>query len=175
MNNLIYFFMAIGLSMDAFSLSIAYGTNYIKKSKILFLSTLVGLFHYIMPFLGSIIGGSLAIIIMKTNYIVSLVFLILAYEMYKSKDEEQKGAITNLLSLFIFAITVSLDSFSVGLALGLEKANLNSAFLIFAITSATFTFIGLLFGNHLSKKYGKKANYFGIIILTILAIKYLLS
>ena len=35
MQNLIYFFMAVGLSMDAFSLAIAYGTNPIKKERII--------------------------------------------------------------------------------------------------------------------------------------------
>ena len=59
---LIYFFIAIGLSMDAFSLAIAYGTNNIEKKKILILSISVGLFHFFMPVLGSLIGQ-------KINYL----------------------------------------------------------------------------------------------------------
>lgn len=175
MQNLIYFFMAIGLSMDAFSLAIAYGTNYIKKSKIIILSILVGFFHYIMPSIGSIVGSYCASIITKSNYIVSLIFFILAYEMYRSKNEEHNVALTNLLSLIVFAFTVSIDSFSVGMALGLEQSNLNAAFVTFSIISALFTYVGLTLGNYLSKKYGKRATYLGIIILTILALKYLFS
>lgn len=175
MQNLIYFFMAIGLSMDAFSLAIAYGTNYIKKSKIIFLSILVGFFHYMMPFIGSIVGSYGASIITKSNYIVSLIFFILAYEMYRSKNEEHNITLTNLLSLIVFAFTVSIDSFSVGMALGLEKSNLKAAFVTFSIISTLFTYVGLTLGTYLSKKYGKRATYFGIIILTILALKYLFS
>lgn len=159
--------------MDAFSLAIAYGTNEIKKSKIILLSILVGFFHYFMPYLGSLIGYNLLFFLTKSNYIVALVFFILAYEMYKSKDEEETGSLTNFLSLIIFAFTVSIDSFSVGLALGLEKNNLTSAFLIFSVVSATFTYIGLSLGNYLSTKYGKKAIYFGIGILILLGIKYI--
>ncbi len=160
--------------MDAFSLAIAYGTNQIKKSKILILSILVGTFHYFMPYLGSLIGSNLLFLLTKSNYIVAIVFFLLAYEMYKSKDEEQIGTLTNFISLLVFAFTVSIDSFSVGLALGLEKTNLTIAFLIFSIVSATFTYLGLSLGDYLSTKYGKKATYIGIIILIILGVKYLL-
>lgn len=175
MEILIYFFMALGLSMDAFSLAIAYGTNNLKKIKIITLSILVGIFHYIMPYLGSLIGSKIIFLITKSNYIVSLVFFLLSYEMYKSRNEEHNGTLTNFLSLIVFAITVSIDSFSVGLALGIEKSNLISTFIIFSIVSMIFTYLGLTIGNYLSDKYGKKANYLGIIILILIAIKYLFS
>lgn len=87
---LIYFFIALGLSMDAFSLAIAYGTNKISLKKELLLSIFVGLFHYIMPLLGTIIGEKLNFIINGSNIIVGLIFLILAAEMYTSIDEEKK-------------------------------------------------------------------------------------
>ncbi len=175
MQNLIYFFIAIGLSMDAFSLAIAYGTNYIKKIKVVFLSILVGIFHYLMPSLGSVIGSKIVFLISKSNYIISLVFFLLSYEMYKSRNEEHNGNLTNFISLILFAFTVSIDSFSVGLALGIEKTNLKVAFLIFSLVSASFTYTGLTLGNYLSKKYGNKATYIGIIILILIAIKYLFS
>ena len=50
MNNiLIYFVMAIGLSMDAFSLALAYGTTKIPINKKVLLSITVGIFHFFMP------------------------------------------------------------------------------------------------------------------------------
>ena len=80
-----------------------------------------------------------------------------------------------IFSMIVFAFTVSIDSFSIGLALSIVENNLNAAFLIFSITSAIFTLLGLLLGKYLSKKLGKKATYFGIIILVLLAIKYLIN
>lgn len=174
MQNLIYFFIAIGLSMDAFSLSLAYGTNKPQKNKIIILSLLVGTFHYFMPYIGSMIGTHINFVVTKSNYIISLVFLIISFEMYKSRNEEKTGTLTNIFSLIIFSFTVSIDSFSVGIALGIQKINLKLAFLIFSIVSSLFTYIGLNIGNYLSTKYGKNAIYFGIIILILLAIKYLL-
>lgn len=175
MENLIYFFMALGLSMDAFSLSIAYGTNNINKIKVIILSTLVGIFHFFMPYIGSVIGGKIFFLIENTNYIISTVFFLLSFEMYKSRNEEHNATLTNIISLIIFAFTVSIDSFSVGLVLGINKNKLITAFHIFSIVSAIFTYVGLTLGKYLSIKYGKKANYFGIVILLGIGIKYLVS
>ena len=170
---LIYFFIALGLSMDAFSLAIAYGTNKISLKKEMLLSIFVGLFHYVMPLLGTLIGEKLNFIINGSNIIVGLIFLILASEMYTSIDEEKKGTITNFLSILFFSLTVSIDSFSVGIALGITKNYTSLAFIIFSIVSATFTLMGLLLGKYLSQKLEKKATYFGIIILVLLALKYI--
>ena len=148
MKILIYFFMAIGLSMDAFSLAIAYGANNINKIKIIMLSMLVGIFHFFMPYIGSVLGGKIFFLIENTNYIISTVFFLLSFEMYKSRNEEYDGILTNMMSLIIFALTVSIDSFSVGLALGINENELISAFIIFSIVSAFFTYIGLTLGGY---------------------------
>ena len=77
---LIYFFMAIGLSMDAFSLALAYGTTKIKLKKKIILSLVVGIFHFIMPQLGALLGNELLLnYIAKADYLVGIIFLILAY------------------------------------------------------------------------------------------------
>lgn len=170
---LIYFFIALGLSMDAFSLAIAYGTNKISLKKELALSFFVGLFHYLMPLLGTFLGEKLNFIVNGSNIIVGLIFLVLAAEMYTSIDEDKKGLITNFLSILFFSLTVSIDSFSVGIALGITKNYTSICFIIFSLVSATFTLTGLLLGKYLSQKLEKKATYFGIIILILLALKYI--
>ncbi len=172
---LIYFFLAIGLSMDAFSLALAYGTNSLKFSKIVFTSLCVGIFHYFMPYLGSTVG---AIFIehfpLNTNLLVAIIFFVLAVEMFLNRNETTNNLITNYLSIIFFAFTVSIDSFSVGIALGITNSAIFQAATIFSIISALFTFGGLLLGKKLFEKYGKKATYLGIIILLFLAIKYML-
>lgn len=171
---LIYFFIAVGLSMDAFSLALAYGTNRLSLKKSFYLSIIVGTFHYVMPKLGEIIGlNLLRSLISKANILVGIVFIVLAVEMFLSRNEEEKISITNFLSMLLFAFTVSLDSFSVGIALSLTEKSITIACIIFCLVSFFFTFTGLVLGEKLSKKYGKKATYFGIIILVLLALKYM--
>ena len=48
---------AVSLSMDAFSLSLLYGTLGMKKEEKLILSFIVGIFHFIMPLLGKCFGN----------------------------------------------------------------------------------------------------------------------
>ena len=160
--------------MDAFSLSLAYGTNKISKNKIILLSLVVGLFHFFMPITGSLIGIPISNLVHKANFIVGIIFIMLAIEMFISKDEENKITITNILSIIIFAFTVSIDSFTVGIGLSLTNKNIIIPSIIFSMTSFIFTLLGLILGKKLSKTFGKKAIYLGIIILLVLGIKYLL-
>ena len=171
---LIYFFMALGLSMDAFSLALAYGTTKISMKKKIILSITVGIFHFIMPWLGSILGNELLLnYIAKANYLVGVIFLILGIEMFISRKEEKKGTITNLASILLFSFTVSIDSFSVGIALSLTTKDINMPCFIFAMTSMLFTFLGVNIGNKIANRFENKAEDIGIAILLILGIKYL--
>lgn len=176
MNNiLIYFFMAIGLSMDAFSLALAYGTTKIPITKKVILSLTVGIFHFFMPKLGALLGTKLLLnYISKANYLVGIIFIILALEMFFSRKDKKSGTITNIISIILFSFTVSIDSFSVGIALSLTRKNITIACLIFAVISSIFTFLGVELGMKIAKKFESKAEYIGIIILFFLGIKYLL-
>lgn len=174
---LLYFFMAVGLSMDAFSLAIVYGTNHIEKEKAVILSLFVGILHFIMPNLGNILGQSfLKGFLTCGNLITGVVFFILAIQMILSfKEDEKVNDLKNYLEMFLFALAVSIDSFSVGIALSLENQNLILGGIIFSITSFLFTMTGLILGKFLSEKTGKISKAIGIIILLVLSGKYLLN
>lgn len=90
------------------------------------------------------------------------------------KEEDVKNELGGILDIILFAIAVSIDSFSVGIVLSLENKNLITAGIIFSIISATFTFLGLILGKFLSDKVGKISKVIGIIILFLLALKSLL-
>ena len=174
---LLYFFIAIGLSMDAFSLAIAYGTNGISKKNSMILSILVGLFHFIMPNLGSIIGNSFfKKLFLYGNIITGLVFLFLSIQMILSlKDEEDNTVLTTYLEMILFALAVSIDSFSIGIALSIENYNIINAGIVFSITSFIFTFSGFILGRYFNDKIGKISKYVGIIILLVFSFKYLFN
>ena len=170
--------LAIGLSMDAFSLSIVYGTLNLSKKIKNFLSITVGIFHFLMPLLGCILGLFIVHhIISNPDILVGIIFTVLSIEMLlniKELDEEKKD-FKNLLNAFLFGFSVSIDSFSVGIALGTHNENIILAGTIFAITSFIFTFLGLNIGKFLTSKFGKIANIIGSILLLILAIGYFLE
>ena len=173
--SLLFLFIGIGLSMDAFSLAVVYGTNDLEKKKCLILSIIVGIFHFIMPNLGSVLSNKLLTnFATYGNIITGIVFFILGIQMILSlNDEEKTTDLSNYLEIIMFAIAVSIDSFTVGMALSLEKQNIVLGGLIFSLVSSIFTLTGLFLGKYLSK-CGKVSKIIGIIILFIFSIKYLL-
>ena len=171
---LIYFFIGISLSMDAFTLSLSIGTTSPKKKNQLLLSILVGSFHFFMPIIGNKIGNIFQYKFFSySNYITVFILSILLIEMTLPK-EEKKTIFLNTLTSFIIALTVSLDSLTVGIAFGINKENNIIAPIIFSILSSIFTYVGLLIGKKLEKKYQKKAKIFGDVLMFIVILKYLL-
>lgn len=172
---LIYFFIAVSLSMDAFSLALSLGTVIKNKVERIQLSAIIGIFHFIMPVMGCYFGSLISTnITTKTNYLSSLIFFILAIEIYFSKDKEDNIITMTPITMFIMALTVSVDSFSVGIALGMTKESITFASIIFMIVSSTFTNLGMVLGNKIKNKYHKQSKIIGVSLLLLTAIKYLL-
>jgi len=174
MNNITTdFLIAIALSMDAFSISICTSTsNLLTKTKIILFPIIVGILHFIMPLLGNYLGLIISINLEKmANYILGIIFLILSIELLTSKEKENTYKI-NYIYLFLIALTVSIDSFTVGLGLSLTNQYTLLSSLIFSIVSAFFTILGITIGKYLNKKIEQRANLIGSILLFILSIKY---
>lgn len=167
------FLIGLSLSMDAFSLSLAYGTNQINKK--IKLSTMVGLFHFIMPLIGSFIGSIiLSIIKIKPNIIVSIILSFIGISMI-FKKEEQISPLKTIIELILFSFAVSLDSFSVGIGLKAITNNIIISSIIFSLTAGIITYIGLLLGNKISQKIGFISQIIGGIFLILIGIIYLIK
>ncbi len=168
--------LAVGLSMDAFSLAMIYGTLDLKNSMRKLMSIMVGIFHFFMPILGYQIGELiLKLIKIDPEILVGTIFIILGIEMILSLRQEEKVKIlTGLLSVIFFAFTVSIDSFSIGISFGIVNAHIILPCIIFSLVSAIFTYIGVMLGKKLSDKFGNITTLIGAIILLILGISYLL-
>ena len=175
MTLLLYLLIGLSLSMDAFSLALIYGAGGLKKKLIPPLSILVGVFHFFMPIIGSMIGKYYILhYVHNANIIVGIVLLVIASQMIISSQKEECGTmVNNKFTLFLFPLTVSLDSFSVGIALGLSEDHIIIAGIIFAILASLMTFIGLILGKKINEKYGKRSCVIGGVILIALALRYI--
>src|SRR5574344_710874 len=164
MDFFIILLVAISLSMDAFSLSIAYGTLNLEKRKMITLSIIVGIFHFFMPLLGNKLGNLIIkYLFFEPKILLGLIFFLISIQMFFQKDE-----VTNLKSFFsllLFGFAVSIDSFSIGIGISTITKNYILSYFVFSITSFAFTFIGLNFGKELSKVFGKYASKIGAVIL----------
>lgn len=168
------FLMAISLSMDAFSLALAYGTLGMSNKDKITLSLIVGLFHLIMPFLGMFIGEViLSLFKFNTDMVVAIILSFIGIQMIISsfkKEEEIK--LLNFSEFLLFGLAVSIDSLTLGITLPNMEVNTVLSPFVFAIISSIFTFIGLFIGNKIEKLLGKIATIIGGIILTLIGIVF---
>ncbi len=174
MNIILIFLIAVSLSMDAFSLSIAYGTMSLTKREINTLSIIVGLYHFIMPIFGMLIGNFvLNILNINNDVIILIIFSLIGINMiFEAFKNEEKIKRMKLLEMLSFGFAVSLDSFSIGIGLHNLTSNVVLSSLVFSLTSMSFTYVGLIFGKKLNQYFGKYATILGGILLIIIGIIY---
>lgn len=167
--------VAVSLSMDAFSLSLAYGTLNFPKKNIMLLSIIVGLYHFFMPILGMHVGNIIiSILPIKPSTLVFIVLFFIGIEMIiESLKEDRNIKMLSIIEMIIFGLAVSIDSFTVGLGLEvIYKSPFVSAF-IFSISSFVFTYLGLYLGKMINNVIGRVSTIIGGVVLIIIGIFYL--
>jgi putative Mn2+ efflux pump MntP len=177
MNIILIFIIAVSLSMDAFSLTLAYGTISMAKREINTLSIIVGIYHFFMPIFGMLIGTFIAnILLISGDLIVLVIFSFIGINMIiESFKKEEKIKKMKILEMILFGLAVSIDSFSVGIGINNISNNFLMCSTIFSITSFIFTYIGLVLGNKLNQLIGKISTLIGGITLMILGIIYVIK
>jgi len=166
------FIIGVSLSMDTFSISLSIGTFNISTKKVLFLSILVGVMHFIMPFLGVNLGSKIiAFLNINVNFLLGIILLFIAVEMTIDLiKHEEKYFELGMFNMILISISVSLDSFSTGLGLSAITSDVFISGIIFSVCAASFTFLGLIIGKYSNKKLGIYANLLGIGLLFLLGI-----
>lgn len=168
--------IAVSLSMDAFSLSLAYGTLGITKKEISKLSFIVGSYHFFMPLFGYYLGRILLNIIpLNPDFIVFIVLSFVGIEMIvESIKDEAVAKKTKFIDLLLFGLAVSMDSFSIGIGLNAISHKKILCALTFSVTSYIFTYLGLNLGKKINQWIGKISTIIGGLVLIAIGIIYLL-
>ncbi len=164
--------LALGISMDAFSLSLVYGTLNMERKKQLILSLIVALFHFIMPLLGLILGSSICNFLpFKINWILVIILLFLGIEMIISSYGPRKQLFfTDYQGMFLLAIAVSVDSLLLGTGLKVITNNYWLVVFVFFTVSFGTTYLGLKVGQKVGQVMGEYAVRIGGLLLLIMAI-----
>ena len=177
MNIILIFIIAISLSMDAFSLSLAYGTINLTKREINTLSIIVGIYHFFMPIFGMLIGSYITKFVhVGQDLIILIVFSLIGINMIlESRKEQETVKYMKLGEMLLFGLAVSIDSFSVGIGINNISNNFIMCSSVFSITSFTFTYIGLKLGKKLNLLIGRFATLIGGISLILLGVFYVIK
>lgn len=166
------FLMALSMSMDAFSLSLIYGTIVTNHQKQLMTALIVGIFHFFMPLLGNMLGSKIINILhIQIHLVLTIILICIGIEMILSSYEKKdKPLFINFQGMLLFGLAVSIDSFTLGTCIKAITDNYLLVSSTFLIVSSIATFCGLKLGQKINERIGCYSTLIGGIILIILAI-----
>ncbi|QKS72762.1 manganese efflux pump [Paenalkalicoccus suaedae] len=143
--------IAFALSIDAFSIALGLGVNKLSTRRIAITSALVGSCHIFLPLIGMLLGhflslhiGHIAVILGALGLIVLGLQMIIASFRSGSTLFSPKG-----MGLLVFAVSVSMDSFSTGFSMAAAGRETMLLLLLFGTFSMALTALGLVLGRRL--------------------------
>ena len=181
------FLLGVGLSMDAFAVSVCKGLGMRKlnKKQALIIGLYFGGFQALMPFVGWLLGSQFQKYITSIDHWIAFILLgfiggKMVYEAVREKDDDavgQKDLALNQGEMFLLAIATSIDALAVGIMFAFTYDNLNIywAIAIIGLTTFVLSIIGVIVGNFFGNKYKKKSEIAGGIILILIGVKILLE
>ena len=174
-------FVAIGLAMDAFAVSICKGLSMqkINWKSVIIISVYFGLFQAGMPALGYFLGSTFSSFVQQVDHWIAFSLLaIIGTNMIKDSTDdevEKRNDRVDFKTMIILAIATSIDALAVGVTFAFFQVNLWFAITIIGIITLVMSFIGVLIGNKFGDKFQNKAELVGGIILIIIGLKILLE
>ena len=181
------FLLAVGLSMDAFAVSVCKGLA-MKKATLKAEATCglwFGGFQMLMPVTGFFLGSLFAEAIEAFDHWVAFGLLaIIGINMLKealekedeSGDDPEKDADLSVRTMFLMAVATSIDALAVGISLAMVgSVNIWLAAAFIGICTCLLSALGVKIGNVFGIRYEKKAEFAGGVILILLGVKILLE
>lgn len=176
------FMLGVGLSMDAFAVSIAKGMT-MKKQEVLkyalVLALFFGFFQAMMPVIGWWIGSYFKELISSVDHWIAFGLLgIIGLNMIREAmhgDEEKDNASLTLSTITILAIATSIDALAIGISFAFLQVNILLAISIIGMTTFILSFIAVYVGNRLGGMLEKYAGLLGGIILIGIGTKILIE
>ena len=178
--------LAVGLSMDAFTVSICKGLA-MKKATLkagLTCGIWFGGFQALMPLIGFFLGGLFAGVIQAVDHWIA--FVLLAFiginmlrEAFSGKcdcESCEADADMSFKTMFLMAVATSIDALAAGISLAMAgNVNIFAAVLLIGAFTFVFCTVGVKIGNVFGSKLENKAQMVGGIILILLGVKILLE
>ena len=179
--------LGVGVSMDAFAVSICKGLA-MKRATVRGCMTCglwFGGFQALMPTIGFFLGTLFADAIHAIDHWVAFALLaIIGINMLKELFEEEEcdccceeqNADLSVKTMFVLAVATSIDALAVGISLAMAgDVNIWSAAIVIGLCTCGFSAAGVKIGNVFGGRYEKKAQLAGGVILILLGLKILLE
>lgn len=179
--------IAVGLSMDAFAVSVCKGLGMqkLRYGQALIIGLFFGGFQALMPLIGWAIGSQFEDYITAYDHWVA--FILLAFiggKMLIEAVREGNGDNAcefcennfSVKELFVLAIATSIDALAAGITFAvIENTNIGFSIMLIGIITFALSFVGVIIGNNFGSKFKKKAEISGGLILILIGVKILLE
>ena len=175
------FLIAVGLSMDAFAVSVCKGLAMPKCTfkKAAIVGLWFGGFQALMPAIGYILGAQFQEAIASIDHWIAFVLLALIggnmIHEALDNDEEEADASLDVKTMFLLAVATSIDALAIGITFAFLKVNIIPAVCFIGIVTFIISFAGVKIGIVFGARYKNKAEIVGGIILILLGLKILLE
>lgn len=174
------FLIAVGLSMDAFAVSICKGLSLgkIKVKHMCIAGLWFGGFQALMPAIGYFFGSFFAQLITKSAHWIAFALLaVIGGNMIKESFEKDKplDASMNFHTMLLLAIATSIDALAVGVSFAFLQVNIVWAVLFIGVVTFALSALGIKIGSLFGAKYKSKAELTGGIVLVLIGIKIMLE
>ena len=175
-------FIAVGLAMDAFSVSICKGLSLPKAALryCLLCGIYFGFFQALMPLLGWVLGIQFQSLITKVDHWIAFLLLsLLGLAMIRDAGEPSSQKSLSLFTpniMLTLSIATSIDALAVGISLAMAgNVNIWVAIALIGVITFTLSGVGVKIGNVFGSRFEKKAQIAGGVILILLGLKILLE
>lgn len=174
------FVLSIGLSMDAFAVSVCKGLSLgnIKGRHMWIAGIWFGGFQALMPLIGYYLGIFFAEKIIRHDHWIAFVLLLfIGGKMIKDsfgKDENVDNSMT-ARTMFLLAVATSIDALGVGVTFAFLNVAILPAVTFIGVTTFVCSAVGIKIGSVFGIKYKTKAELCGGIILMLIGLKILLE
>ncbi len=180
MDIIVIFFVALGLAMDAFAVSITSGITikYLRVHHALRIALFFGAFQAIMPIIGWLAGLSLRDFISGVDHwiafgLLSFIGCRMIYEALRMEEDQKKVDPLKFHVLLMLSVATSIDALAVGVSFAFLKISIATPVLVIGMVTFLLSYLGIFVGNRLGHFFEKKIEILGGLILIGIGIKIL--
>lgn len=184
-DSLTIWIIAVGLAMDCFTVSLCIGSSPVPQTlrSVFRVSFHFGLFQGGMALLGWLLGNTIVGLIANFDHWIAMALLgwIGGHMIKEGLSRSDDSSIDDCndpsrgKTLVMLSVATSIDALGVGLSLGLLKIDVFSASLIIGLVSLILSIVGLMSGNRLSKRFGKRVEVLGGLILVLIGLRIVVT
>ena len=174
------FLLAVGLSMDAFAVSICKGlsTKDVRREHMVVTGLYFGGFQALMPLAGYLLGSRFQSMVQRVDHWITFVLLAL---IGANMVRESQGEAEHLDDSFTpgtmlpLAVATSIDALAVGVTFAFLNVRIIPAAALIGVTTFALSAIGVRLGSVFGARYQARAELAGGIVLILMGVKILLE